>query len=260
MILRGSVYSKVLDLDTGLTILTPKDYDSNEKYPVAYLLHGLTGNHDSWLTNTMLPVYANKYQMIFVMPEVNRSFYTNMRYGLNYFDYISLELPKIIKQTFNISSRKEDTYIMGASMGGYGALKCGLNYPETFGNVLAFSSAMLLVKQELPELRRVESQSREDLNPAILKDLESAFGPELAIDESVDLLTLATKIPERERPNVFVSCGTADNLLANNRIFNEEISRLGWQITYCELPGNHDWYHFNEALVAGLRWTRKNKG
>lgn len=61
-----------------------------------------------------------------------RSFYTDMKYDMKYFVYITEELPKIVSEFLKVSNKKEDTYIAGFSMGGYGALKAALKRPEVF--------------------------------------------------------------------------------------------------------------------------------
>lgn len=259
MLLRGTVYSDTLRLDTGISILTPKNYQ-DKVCQVVYLLHGLVGNHESWLNNTMLPVFAEKYQMVFVMPEVNRSFYSDMVHGLPYFTYVAEELPSLIKRTFNVSAKKEDTYVIGASMGGYGALKLALTYPDVFGNAIAFSAASLFMAEGLAQLAALSdfSERQKKIGDYLAKDLESAFGQELThFSEEIDLLTLIQHFGQKNRPQLYLSCGTSDSLLEDNRRFSQSLIALDWEMTYREFAGGHDWYHFNDALIKGLRWTRK---
>ncbi len=261
MLLRGTVYSNTLQMDTGISVLTPKSIQA-KNYQVVYLLHGLGGNHESWLSHTMLPVYAEKYNMIFVMPEVTRSFYSNMQYGRPYFSYLAEELPRLINATFNVSAQKEDTYVVGASMGGYGALKLALTYPDVFGNAIAFSAAALFVRKELEKLTQSSKFSEHQTMPedALVGDLVSAFGQEFnSFSEEVDLVTLAQSFGDQSRPNLYLSCGLSDSFLGDNRRFAEILGDMGWRLTYREFAGGHDWYHFNEALIKGLRWTRKKK-
>ena len=119
-------------METGITIVTPNGIVEKGKYRVAYLLHGLCGRSGDLADYTMLPAFANDYNIIFIMPEVARSFYTDMKYGLKYFSYITEELPVICKSIFNISSQREDTIIMGASMGGYGAFGPELEWSSKY--------------------------------------------------------------------------------------------------------------------------------
>ncbi len=145
MKLSGTIFSNVLEKDIGITIITPNDLSKQKQYKVAYVLHRLCGNNKTWLDYSMLPVYAIEGNTIYVLPDAERSFYTNMKYGFPYFDYITEELPLICKNFFPISSHREDTIILGGSMGGYGALKCTLSKTEQYGICGTFSSYCLLV-------------------------------------------------------------------------------------------------------------------
>ena len=93
---------------------------------MAYLLHGLCGDSATWVDDSMLPVYAREGRTIFILPDAARSFYSDMRHGPRYFTYLVEELPQLCKAVFQIAARREDTAILGASMGGYGALKCAV--------------------------------------------------------------------------------------------------------------------------------------
>ncbi len=101
MILKGNLFSQKLEMETSLSILIP-DNTSEKPFRVVYLLHGLCGRSGDWIDYTMLPVYAQKYNVLFIMPEVARSFYSDMKIGMNYFSYITKELPQICKSNFNI--------------------------------------------------------------------------------------------------------------------------------------------------------------
>jgi S-formylglutathione hydrolase FrmB len=153
MILRGEVSSDVLGMHTGINVLTPDNFKGNDPCRVVYLLHGLHGDQNSWLDLTMLPVFAGGCNAVFVMPAVGRSFYSDMKYGQRFFIYITEELPEICRKVFNISGRRENTAVVGCSMGGYGALKCTLSRPEQYGFCGAISSACLYLRENLDGLR-----------------------------------------------------------------------------------------------------------
>ena len=147
MILKGNFFSESLEMDTSIAVLIPDGLHRDKPYKITYLLHGLKGNHNTWTDYTLLPLYALDYQSIFVMPAVSRSFYTDMYYGQKFFTYVAEELPEVCRQVFNISSKREDTGIIGASMGAYGALKIALTYPEQYGFGGAIASAALFLKE-----------------------------------------------------------------------------------------------------------------
>ncbi|MGG7079589.1 alpha/beta hydrolase [Clostridium sardiniense] len=256
MILRGNVFSKILGMDTGITVIVPNKFKESDKYKVAYLLHGLCGDNGSWADNTMLPVYANNYNTIFIMPEVARSFYTDMKYGQKFFSYVTEELPEICKRVFNISNKREDTVIIGGSMGGYGALKCALSEPEKYGYCCAFSSACLFLKEYL-DIQRESGKTEEFRSmygEQLITDFLSAFGPELEWNPKDEILELAKSVSVQEiKPKIYLACGTEDYLRDYNIRFCNEIEKINLNFTYEEWEGIHDWYFFDEALKKSLQ-------
>lgn len=256
MILRGYVLSKVLEMETGITVVIPNTIKPAGSYRTAYLLHGLYGSSGNWADFTMLPVYADKYDVIFIMPEVARSFYTDMKYGLRYFTYVTEELPRICESIFNISSRREDTAVIGASMGGYGALKCALSRPEQYGYCCAFSSACLFLKEGLDKMRSAEGRKecKDTFGEQLFRDFVSMFGEQLEWDPRNEILELAKKLDVQQiKPKIYSACGAKDSFLEDNSRFAREMKKLSFDFTYEEWQGYHDWYFFNEALQKALR-------
>ena len=266
MILRGSVPSAVLGMDTGITVITPGTYhlsealqDGEKPYKVAYLLHGLYGNNSSWADYTMLPAYAGDHHMIFIMPEAARSFYTDMAYGQAYFTYISEELPAICRKTFQISSKREDTFVIGGSAGGYGALRLGLTFPERFGCIMAFSSAGLFMEENVRDVKANWSgrslKDADEKTCLMLRDMEAAFGPNLICRPEDSLIQLAGRTAGEGRsfPKIYMSCGDQDPYLEENRRFKRILEALpGISFFYEEIPGCHDWHYFDKALQNSL--------
>ncbi len=230
---------------TGLNVVTPVhiDCDSPEPYRVVYLLHGLTDSHTCWSDNAQLTLFANEYNLMFIMPEVQRSFYTNMVYGLPYYTYITEELPKICQKLFCISGRKEDTYIMGLSMGGYGALKCALDRPCQYAGCGAFS-AVCDIRSAMADTTLMRK-----------KEIQGICGMDLNILLENDLFALAEACGRRpEKPRIFMTCGTGDFLHEMNIRFSSYIRQIGFDAAYEEWCGNHDWYFWNESLHRALAY------
>jgi putative tributyrin esterase len=253
MILRGSVFSTVLEMATGLTIVAPNRFKSDDEHPVVYLLHGMSGNSGDWVDYTRLPLYAEAYDAIIVMPEVGRSFYTDMKYGQRFFGYVADELPAIVAQTFNVSSRREDTAVIGASMGGYGALKCALTRPDRYGRCAALSSACLFLKDGLATLRAGSHTEavREQWGTQLLADFVSIFGEDFAWLPENDLLALAERAGG-EAPALYLTCGGEDPFLEDHRRFQAALAERGINRTYEEAPGRHDWRFFDSGLERAL--------
>lgn len=255
MILRGNVFSKTLEIETGIQIIVPNHYEVGGKYKVIYLLHGVVSNQDSLTDYTMLPAYVQAQNAIVIMPNVNRSFYTDQIYGQRFFSYVSEELPEICENVFNISSKREDTAVIGVSMGGYGALKCALSKPEVFGMCCAISSGCVFLKDFFEEMN-----SRGDDEDFIavwgqqfINDFRAAFGNPLVWKPEYELLSLAKNINENHiKPKLYMTCGTEDYLQSLNQAFSEEMGKLDFDFTYEALPGNHDWQFMNDGLKRSL--------
>ena len=108
---------QTLGMDTGLTVVLPFDRAAvpETECPAIYLLHGHGENADVWTRMTSAERYANAYGVALVMPEVQRSFYTDMAMGLSYFTYVTEELPAACQRLFHISSRRENRFVAGLS-------------------------------------------------------------------------------------------------------------------------------------------------
>ena len=245
-------------MSTNIQVLIPDtsaDCRDGEPFRVVYLLHGLHGDQGTWLDNTMLPVYAKKYNAVFVMPEVGRSFYLNLKYGRRYYDYVSDELPGICRRIFNISSKREDTAVMGCSMGGYGALRLALTRPEQFSFCGAIAPACLYFKSILDKVRKdpgpylkTGAEARE-----IVTDLYIAYGEELEYRRDYDISELVKDFPAgSSRPKIYTACGIEDDLRKENVRFADHMKGSGFDFTYEEWEGGHDWYFFNSALQKML--------
>ena len=255
MILRGNVYSQNLEMNNQITIIVPNSFKKNNKYKVAYLLHGIHGDSDSWLDNTMLPIYAREKNIVFVMPSVNRSFYCDTKSGQKFFSYVADELPRITQSVFNVTSERDKTAVIGASMGGYGAFKIGMSRPEKFGFVGAFSSAILPIKDYLDANRTEEQKQkqREIWGSQMVDDMLAIFGEDLRYDPDDDILELAKCVEKSKyNPKIYMACGYDDYLYEDNKMFQEKMKELKLDFTYEEWEGEHDWFFFDEALEKSI--------
>ncbi|RDU24148.1 alpha/beta hydrolase [Anaerosacchariphilus polymeriproducens] len=254
MILRGNMFSKLLEMETGITVVAPsKMHEGN--YKVAYLLHGRCGRSGDLVDYTMLPVYANEYDIVFIMPEVARSFYTDMQYGLKYFSYVTEELPQICKNMFNISSNREDTMVLGISMGGYGALKCALSKPEQYSFCFASAPVCLYLKEFLDFLRSSNNieEIKKIYGEELINDFFYAFGSDVKWTPEDEILELAKRLDQKDiKPSIYTTCGTKDEFREFNLRFKEDMEKLNFDFAYEEWEGQHDWYFFNESLQKAL--------
>ncbi|MDU2778559.1 MAG: alpha/beta hydrolase-fold protein, partial [Staphylococcus epidermidis] len=123
--------SKTLGMHQMINVILPEDksyFDTNENakpLKTMLLLHGLSSDTSSYMRYTSIERYANTHQLAVVMPNADHSFYSNMAYGHSYYDYI-LEVYDYVHQILPLSKKREDNFIAGHSMGGYGAIKFAL--------------------------------------------------------------------------------------------------------------------------------------
>ena len=145
-----SLFSDTLQNDVSLTIFYPQRCDRSPEIPegpykVLYLLHGLKQNEQSYMRNSALERYVQNLPLVVVMPSVGRSFYTDQERGYPYFTFLTEEIPRFLSSVFTISTKREDTFIAGLSMGGYGAFKAALTRPDLYSRAASMSGALDLV-------------------------------------------------------------------------------------------------------------------
>ena len=257
MILQGSLYSQALDMETAVCFAAANDFTREPPRKVCYLLHGLQGRADDFLHYTMLADWCRDYHVLFVLPDAQRSFYTDMVYGNRFFTYLTRELPATVRDVFRVSADPGDSFIMGASMGGYGALKAALTFPGQYAACAAFSPACLDMRQYMTPQWRDGSDAdafRRIFGDRLAMDFDCAFGPESSYDPAQDVPALARQaLDSPQKPRIFTCWGSRDIFAAANRYFSREMTALGWDITARELPDRmHNWSFFNEALRLGL--------
>jgi len=263
MILKGEYPSEILQTAANVQFFIPEEIEHSDDlnpHKVVYLLHGLHGNHTSWINHSMLSYYGRKYNAVFVMPDAARSFYCDLKIGRKYASYITKELPAICKKIFNISDRMEDTAIIGYSMGGFGALLLSLGNPGQYSFCGAISAACLYFKPALDALRHDPSGYLKTGAEAeeLLKDLYSIYGEGLEYEHRKDVIELVKNFPaDKPKPKIFSTCGTEDDLIKDNHKFRDMMINTDFDFTYEEWKGGHEWDFFNEGLKRTLEvWAK----
>src|SRR4051795_6738119 len=211
--------------------------------PVLYLLHGLSDDHTAWLRNTSIDRYATARGLAVVMPQVQRSFYADEVHGGRYWTFLSEELPEVVGSFFRVSTRREDTFVAGLSMGGYGALKLALRQPHRFAAAASMSAVTDL---DSPGARRHRPE-----DPRLMARLFD--GREVAGTDD-DLLHLVDTAAPAVLPALHVSCGTEDELLGDSLRFTDRCAAVGIPVTTSFGPGEHDWDYWDDRIQDVLRW------
>lgn len=179
------------------------------------------------------------------MPGVHLSRYTNMVHGERYWDYISEELPEMLERWLPIANTREQRFVAGLSMGGWGTMKLALNQPERFAAAASLSGALWSAQQ-----------LQENLNDAERgKEFVSVFGDGSKITGSHDDLLYQVERhlnTGTKMPNLYACCGTEDHLLGHNRNMVKAMRARGLPITYEEGPGAHTWEFWDAWIQRAL--------
>ncbi|MCA0972077.1 esterase family protein [Halobacillus litoralis] len=242
------VFSNVLDLHTSIEVVLP-DQETEPPFPVLYLLHGYSDDETAWTRQTSIERYAKEKGLAVVMPRMDHSYYADMEYGKKYWTFLSEELPAIVHAYFPLTKKREETFVAGLSMGGYGALKWALNKPAQFAAVASLSGVTDL-SGYVKEVRQTGS----DKFAHIFGDRELAgtMDDPLWLLERVDASNGA-------KPAIYQSCGTEDFLFHHNFTFKEKCEQTSLDFTYEFDAGDHEWNYWDRHILKVLDWLPLNK-
>ncbi len=242
------IFSESLGMQTSVYVVIPQRSTRGEigisggskaeKYKCLYLLHGLSDDQSIWMRRTSIERYATNHGICVVMPSGARSFYSDMKYGQNYYTYIAKELPIIIEDMFNISTAREDRYIGGLSMGGYGALKIALREQGRYAAAFGLSPVS-------------------DIHNKIFADtLIPVFGGE--IPDDADIFRLASLHNTDEvKPMIYITVGTDDFMYQDTLRLNKHLESLNYDYKYAQTPGSHSWSLWDTTVQSALDWILK---
>jgi putative tributyrin esterase len=246
--------SSLLGRTISYRILYPVQYQSPEKrekrFPALYLLHGVTGHNSDWLEKTRIALYATQYDLFIVMVEGDNGWYTDSITAPpdKYESYILKELIPDVEKRFRVSQERGGRAVAGLSMGGYGAIKFGLKYPELFGFVASMSGAF----------RGPLSTDKELKDFGVVRDsLFRTFGPaDSPTRRANDVFKLTREFPTERMaslPFIYLDCGTEDLLFQNSRDLSGLFVERKIPHEYRQLPGTHDWQYWNMQIREILR-------
>ncbi len=258
-LITASFMSKSLMRTVPVNIIMPTDKmtfpgqpePSNEPKKLLVLLHGIIGNYTDWVTGTRVQAFAEAHDLAVVMPSGDNKFYcdssvTGDRYGT----FVAEDLVGFMRKTFNVSDKREDTFIAGLSMGGFGAIVNGLRHPETFSCIAGLSSA--LIKQGIlsatdgPRQMMTATQYCAMFGLSDVKDYEGSDS---------DYEALADRVAgDPNKPKIYLCCGLQDGLLAPNQAYRDKLVGLGYDVTWAESEGGHTWEFWGEYIEKVINW------
>lgn len=243
----GSFLSVELGRQNSVSVIMPHDImdEPTGGFPVLYLLHGGAEDSRTLLYRSNIERFAMERGLCVVMPDANMSYYTDLPNGERYLTYISRELPEIMSAMFRVSTSRENSFIGGASIGGYGALKCAIARPQRYAGCIALSP--------VADLNRVIVRECNDGRRPFWK---SICGEDMRMESNVDLFHMMEEAGDQlsvSFPRVYFACGKQDEFFEDNLRLREALNNLRVDFTFEQAPGaGHDWDFWDVALQRGL--------
>ena len=247
---RCDFFAESLSLSTSMTVLLPQPAEGQigmvgtrqeAPPPVLYLLHGMSDDDTIWLRRTSIERYAAELGIAVVMPAVQRSFYNDEAFGRAYWTFVADELPALVGRAFTVSHEPADTYVAGLSMGGFGAVKLALLRPHQFAAAASLSGALDVAEQRFWADREVTERTR-----------IWGQGPLDGTDN--DLVHLVSHADPTTLPPLYLTCGTEDPLVEQNRTFAAAAQGNQVNLTVDLRPGSHDWAYWDATIQDVLAW------
>ena len=223
--------------------LTPAgEYMPLKKYKTLYLLHGLWGSHVDWVSGTRIQRWAEERDLAVVMPSGENSFYIDRPgFHTDYGKFIGQELIEITRRMFPLSDKKEDTFIGGLSMGGFGAMRNGLYYEDVFSRIIALSPALHLFEGEPEPFASFLGKGPEDWADIQNSDVNPRW-----------LISRMAK--KADKPGVYLACGESDELLPATKLYRGLLEEAGFDVHYVQDPGGHEWDYWDRHIRLALDW------
>lgn len=245
-------FSEALGLSTSMTVILPQQtrgqvgmsgVATRDRHPTLWLLHGGSDDDTIWLRRTSIERYVSELGLAVVMPQVHLSFYTNMAHGGQYGTFLMEELPQIARSFFPLSDAREDNFVAGLSMGGYGAFRWALSKPDRFAAAAGLSTANFSTLK-----------FREMLQGPRFLDLVYGDKPQDGTDNDLYHLIRTCGQSAGEKPKFYQTCGTSDFLYDHNLELKAAFESSSLIFTYREEPGTHDWAYWDKTIQDVLAW------
>jgi putative tributyrin esterase len=231
--------SSALGRDMHYRVILPRTLEPGKKLPALYLLHGGGGDFREWSNYSDVAHYAET-RLIIVMPQGDSSYYTNAasRAQDRYEDYIVNDLIADVESRFPAARERSHRAIAGVSMGGFGAVKLALKYPELFSFAGGISPALDVPTRPF-SIKRI-GQWRHH---------RSIFGDwQGSVQMQNDPYALAEQADPSKTPYLYVSCGDKEGLLPANRKFAAILSQRHFNYEFHVQRGGHNWTQWNAGV------------
>jgi enterochelin esterase-like enzyme len=256
-------YSEAVQRQMVINVILPRGYDESEvRYPVLYLCHGLTSNYNEFIY-VGVPEYLNRFDMIVVMVDVGNSWYVNWAKSEdgeqnNFADLVCVDIITYVDKHYRTIAERKGRAINGISMGGFGAISLGLSHPDLFCSIASHSGALGWARSQREVLQKGEKpwviweQAFQDTvtryrdihvqgysTPKERTPKGQPFVKQEDID-AVDPFTLVLKVPKEKLPHIYLDCGVEDFLIKANREFMQLLVENDIPFHYGQSAGKHE--------------------
>ena len=213
-------------------------------FKTLFLLHGMMDSAVQWVENTSITRLAQEADIALVIPSCGNNFYVNTLYGSAYSDFISRELVGFVRALFPLSEKREDNYIWGISMGGYGALRMGFIHPEMFSKVIAMSPT-----SDIEFAARFASAL--GINAEyILGSWKNLAGSDYDLRKlAEDAVRGPVSVPE-----LLLIIADEDHMVRDNSEFRDTVNQLGIKNEFRTYPGDHSWNFWDAHVKECIDW------
>jgi putative tributyrin esterase len=291
-----SFFSAALGVGKHYVVYLPPSYAHrpHRRFPVAYYLHGLTGNEGDWVTLGGIDrvadslVGAGMPEMILVLPDGDDGWYANWAtprgfaacmtdtlvsraaaaYCVEherYDDYVALDLIGHVDSVYRTLATRAHRGIAGLSMGGYGAIALALRHPDRFAAAASHSGVLSPLYSgphpfAPPAKYLTDADSIHARWRGLWPDVSRAFGTDASGWYARDPARLARKLQAagEPMPAILIDVGTEDGLPDQNRAFHWELEQMGVAHAYAEWPGKHDWKYWPAHVGESLRFLAEH--
>ncbi|MGE5653031.1 MAG: alpha/beta hydrolase [Bacillota bacterium] len=220
-------FSKALGRFVRYSLVLPNPEQAGPgPYPVLYQLHGAEGDDLAWLELSNFARHLRGTPFIAVLPDGALSYWLDYSPRERYESMLIEDLPRHLASLYQVDLAR--ACIGGLSMGGYGALRLALKYPEHFVSAYGHSSALW---------SREEWQARQ----ALPTDID---------DADIDLWV--KRSGQGYLPAIGFDCGESDAFINHNRRLHHLLDRCGIAHGYQEFPGGHSWDYWDEHVRRAI--------
>lgn len=253
--------SEALMRGVSVKVILPSDGMAGKwetPYKTLYLLPGYSATATELITYLGLRGQSELKGIAIVLPDGENLFYQDMPDRMTFYStYVGKELVEVTRKLLPLSDKREDTYIGGISMGGYGALYNGIKFRDTFSKVIAFSPAsdayMLLAEANAPGFSKEQFYG-------IFGDKDSYYNSDRNL--SVEW----TRDDVENRPELFLCCGKEDRAVYGAvEKLEAALIQAGIPHVYREGHGDHEFYYWEQMMdaafsfLAGIEEGTKDK-